>query len=171
MFKPKHFAPTLDSFARQTLPPAIYNKRGVAGLELMDERILVTLDDLRGHIDVPLLVNGGGDKRDVYTQSGLRDIGHYKTYEVMEGSFSQHKYGRGIDCRSSKMSAHDIRKHIIENKHLYPHISFMEVSPIGGNNMGWVHFDCRTRITEEDIRYWSNDLGYVSEERVLEEKL
>jgi len=173
-FEPKYFATTLESFARQVLSPKAYAKRGAKGLEIMDVNILQFLDDLRGNIGAPLLVNGGG-----YTQSGLRDVDFYGTSDKMNNSYSAHKYGKALDIKCSTMTAHDVRKHYIGNKDKYPQITFVEVGPVYKTidgvktqvEMSWAHFDCRTRITNEDVRYWSPVLGFVSEERVLKEKL
>lgn len=163
-FKPKHFAKSLSSMARQLVPKAVYEKRGVKALALIDDRLLTFIDTLRGNLGVPLTVNNwanGGN----YSQSGLRDIRHYGTQAKMDRSFSQHKYGNALDFRSSKMPAQEIRQHIIENKGLYPMVSFMEVG------ISWVHCDCRTRLTDQQIQYWSPTEGFLSEEEVLERGL
>lgn len=172
MFKPKHFSKTLDGFAKEVLPPDIYNERGVRGLELMSEPILQFIDDYRGDIKVALTVNNwswGGK----FTQSGLRnDSGTGAKY-------SQHRYGNAVDFRSIHKTGHELRKHFIENKDKYPQISFVEVGPIETTvdgekvwvDMSWFHGDCRTRIDWEGVRYWSPKHGFVTEEFVLEHKL
>lgn len=163
MLKPKYFAKSLDDFARQVVPEQIYKQRGVKSLELMDQRILETLDDLRHNLGVPLTVNswawGGGR-----TQSGLRDQFFYKSVDEYLKSFSQHKAGRGIDIVCS-LPAYEVRKHIIENRELYPHVSFMEVQ------IEWTHLDARTRIDEDWCKFWSPKEGFLSEEEVLSRKL
>lgn len=171
MWTPKYFAKTLESLAKQVLPPEVYKFRGVRGLELMDERILITLDTLRLNLGIPITVNSwawGGNR----TQSGLRDQYHYKNLEDYLKSFSQHKYGNALDFKVRGLTAHEVRKHIIENKHLYPSISFMEVGKLSnGEEMTWCHIDCRNRLSEEQITYWSPKHGYVEEQRVLDQKL
>ena len=164
VFQPKYFAKSLDSMAKQVLPPSIYKVRGVKGLELMDVNVLRFIDRLRKNLGVPLTVNnwsvGGG-----YSQSGLRDVGHYGSYAAMERSFSTHKYGKALDFRSNHMFPHEIRKHIIENQHLYPMVSFMEVG------ITWVHVDCRTRLSDTWCRFWHPKLGFITRQEVLAQKL
>lgn len=170
MIKVEHFASNLDSLARQLLPPDIYARRGVKGLEVVNPLMIEFLEVLRVHLGVPLLVNGAG-----YTQSGVRGRGFYSTAKKYADSLSQHKYGNAVDVKAKGMEAHDVRKHVIENKHLYPMISFIEVGPVWKDDkevpQTWSHFDCRSRITEDPIRYWSPVLGFVSEDRVLSEEL
>ena len=161
VFKPQHFATSLDSLAKQVLPPEVYKKYGVTGLQFIDDRLLTFIDKLRKNLGVPLVVNNGS----TYTQSGLRDEDFYGTPEKLCKSFSQHRFGRGVDFRSSKMSSQEIRRHIIENKHLYPEVSFIEVG------ISWVHIDVRTRMTNEWCRFWSPSEGFVTEQEVLERNL
>lgn len=164
VFQPRYFAKSLVSMARQVLPPSVYKARGVKGLEIMDINVLRFIDRLRKNLGVPLTVNnwsvGGG-----YSQSGLRDVNHYGTYEAMEKSVSMHKYGKALDFRSNHIFAHEVRKHIIENKHLYPEVSFLEVGRT------WVHVDCRTRLNNTWCRFWHPRLGFITEQEVLEQKL
>ena len=160
MWTPQYFANDLDSLAKQVLPPKVYKARGVKGLRLIDNRLLEFIDQLRYDLGIPLTINGGG-----YTQSGLRDVDHYGSQEAMDKSWSTHKYGSAIDFRSPEMSSHEIRRHIIANKKRYPMITFMEVG------ISWVHVSTQTRITEEDILYWSPRLGYVSESVVIDDQL
>ena len=165
-FNPKHFAKTLDGFAKEVLSKEVYEARGIKGLQLMDIKILHFLDDVRGDIKVPLTVNDwswGGS----FNQSGLRI--------PKEGRYSQHYYGNAIDFRTSHKTGHELRKHFIENKEKYPQVSFVEVGPVEKDgswvDMTWFHGDTRTRTDWEGVLYWSPKHGFVSEQRVLEEKL
>ena len=169
LWTPKYFAKTNESLAKQVLPPEVYKTRGVRGLQLMNQHILETIDELRYNLDAPLIVNSDRYGR---TQSGLRDEQYYKTTEDYLRSKSQHKYGNALDFISPCISSQEIRKHIIENKELYPHISFLEVGKLqGGKDMTWCHIDCRMRLDKDPIKYWSPLYGFVEEERVLDEKL
>jgi hypothetical protein len=164
---PKYFASSLESLAEQVLPPAVLDSRGVKGLELMNPRILETIDTLRHNLDVPLIVNNTHR-----TQSGLRDENFYKTKESYLNSKSQHKYGNALDFVSPCMSSQEIRRHIIINQEYYPHISFLEVGKLAnGEEMNWCHIDCRMRITNKTITYWSPKFGFVEENKVLDERL
>ncbi|KFA99388.1 D-Ala-D-Ala carboxypeptidase family metallohydrolase [Vibrio sp. ER1A] len=154
MYIPKHFKP------QEFVSPSIYSKRGVKSLELMDERILRTIDDLRVNLGKPITVNNwlwNGQRK----QSGYRDQSFYSTDSEYASSLSQHKYGRALDFLVKGMSAPDVRRHILENKHLYPYITFIEV------DIEWCHIDCRNG----ELRCWSPSKGFVSEERVLKDNL
>lgn len=173
-FKPQHFATTLQGFAHEVLPPDVYKARGVKGLQLMDIRLLYFVDDYRGSFGKSIVVNsyswGGG-----YSQSGLRDVGHYGTHAAMAKSYSIHKYGGAIDFRSNHATGHELRKHFIENKEKFPQISFVEVGPVKKSgewvDMTWGHFSTQTRTDWVGVRYWSPKYGFVTEEFVLENKL
>ena len=70
------------------------------------------------------------------------------------------------------ISSQEIRRHIIINQERYPHISFLEVGKLSdGSDMSWCHIDCRMRITDNKITYWSPLYGFVEEQRVLNERL
>lgn len=166
-WEPKYFATSLDSLARQVLPPSVYAVRGVNGLRMMNLALLKDLDTLRKNLGKPITVNGGGR-----TQSGLRDLGHYGTYENFFKSWSMHKYGNALDFIVSGMEAWEVRRHIIENKHLYPSITMLEVGLLSnGKSMSWVHISSQMLTSDTGMLFWSPKYGYVTEERVLTEKL
>ena len=164
MYKPKYFCKTLDQLAKEVLPEHLYKERGAYNLRLMDEKALITLDHLRKYLDVPLTVNSwswGGNRN----ASGYRDVVYYGSNEKYVKSTSQHKYGRAIDCVSTKMSAVQMRDFILENKQLFPYITFLEVG------VNWLHFDTRfvakQQYDGDTIVCWSPTEGFLSEEAVL----
>ena len=177
MIQPKYFCKSLDQLAKEVLPKVYYEHYGVAGLQQMDERVLITLDNLSKNLEIEygrkiaLTVNSwswGGNRN----QSGLRTREFYNSESDYVSSRSQHKYGRGCDLVAKGLTPHDVRKHVIENKDKYPDISFLEVGPLkDGSAMSWVHFDVRMRLDNDAIKYWSPKLKYVSEEVVLKDEL
>lgn len=124
MYSPKHFD------VQELVPPSIYEQRKEKAIELIDERVLITLDQLRetfGSCTVNNWNFGGS-----FSQSGLR------TPEAKEYSFtSQHSFGRAMDCKFSDYEAKDVRLHIIESRLVFPYITFME------DGVNWLHFDVR----------------------------
>lgn len=145
MYKPKHFK------AHEFVPPSIYNRRGDKSFELIDERILITMDKLREMLGKPITINNynwGGNR----SQSGLRTRGFYKSSKEYENSLSQHKYGRAVDFLVKGMSAPDVRKFIYANKEDFPYVSFVEV------DISWVHIDCRNC---KQITTWSPSRGFT----------
>lgn len=145
MYKPKHFQ------AYEFVPEHVYNQRGEKSLELIDERMLITMDTLRGLLGKPITINSwkwGGNR----TQSGLRTVEFYKSSKDYEKSLSQHKYGRAIDFLVKGMDAVDVRKFIVDNKSKFPYITFLET------DITWCHIDCRNC---EPITTWSPKRGFT----------
>ena len=132
MYIPKFFK------AYELVPPEIYASRKNKSFELIDVRVLITLDDLRMFFG-PCIINDwywGGH----FEQSGLR------TVDAPEFSpTSQHTFGRAMDCKFKEASAETVRKFVIETR-LLSHITFLE------DDVDWFHFDVRNT---EQIVLWS----------------
>ena len=135
MYTPKYFD------VREFVPPKVYDARGNKAWELIDERILITADQLREAFG-PTIINtwhsdtlkkAYGDRR----WSGLRTIDYYGTFTAFENSFSQHKYGRAIDCLLKEFDADMVRQVVLEEPHEFPYIQAMEL------DTSWLHVDCR----------------------------
>lgn len=133
MYKPRFFK------VQELVPPSIYGEYGSIALRLIDDRVLMTLDQLRLTFG-PCTVNDwcfGGR----FEQSGLR------TDECKEFSpTSQHTFGRAMDCKFSNHPSYEVREYVIKNKSTFPFIVFMET------DISWFHFDVRNG---ERITLWS----------------
>ena len=133
MYQPRHF------IVQELVPPSVYDRLGDRALILVDERSVITLDVLRDNLG-KCIVNDwcfGGH----FEQSGLR------TDECPEFSpTSQHTFGRAMDSKFEKYSASEVRKFVIDNKELFPFITFIE------DDVSWFHFDVRNC---ERITLWS----------------
>lgn len=108
-----------------------WDKYGHRALWFIDDRIIQTCQKLRDNLGIPLTINNwyyGGDRN----ESGLRVEG-MKNYS----STSQHAFGRAVDIISKDMSAEEMRQHIYNKRHDYPHIKAIE------RNVSWLHIDCR----------------------------
>jgi len=129
--KCKHF------LLEQLVPPEIYNSRGESAWELLDTNALLTLDQLAdafGRITVNNWHTGGQFK-----ESGLR-LWATKT----GAAFSQHKYGRGFDCKPLDVTPQFMYAEILKNPARFPFITVLEdisATPT------WLHFDCRNTAT------------------------
>lgn len=124
---------------QEFISPIMYDRYGTKALWFIDQRIIESAQALRDNLNVALTINDwayGGDRY----MSGLRtsDMDIYRP-------FSQHSFGRAADIVSPEMSAEEMRNHILENEHLYPHITTLE------GNVTWLHMDCRNR-TEKGIQ-------------------
>lgn len=117
----------------------VFEKYSEKALWFIDPRIIESTQSLRDNLGVPLTINNwfyGGNRY----MSGLR------TQEMsVYTPFSQHSFGRAVDIISSKITADEMRIHILENQNLYPHITTLE------GNVTWLHMDCRNR-TDEGIQ-------------------
>jgi len=124
MYKCEHFK------IQELVPPAGYDDRGEKAWELLDERALRTLDDLRNDYGTCIVNNwANGGKR---MWSGLRT-----TESPYYSPYSQHTFGRAFDCIFTKVTAEEIRQDIIKSRRFYPYICGMELGT------SWLHFDCR----------------------------
>jgi len=130
-YKCKHFK------IYELVDPDTYGLRGERAWELLDNRLLITLDALRVKFGKMTINNYkfGGERK----WSGLRtpDSPWYSTY-------SQHTYGRAADIIFEDYTADQIRKQILDNPDspAYDYITAME------EDTSWVHIDMRntTRI-------------------------
>lgn len=126
MYTCKHFS------LHELVPPQVYNDRGEKAWELIDDRVLRTIDLLRERYGSMTINNyfWGGDRR----WSGLRTIGsqYYSPY-------SQHAFGRAVDCLFKDTTAEDVRQDIRRNLHnpIFNMIRSIELE------VSWLHFDVR----------------------------
>jgi hypothetical protein len=117
---------------QELVPPAIFEARGEKAWELLDERLLITLDRLRDRFG-PITVNNWHSGKD-REWSGLRtkESPYYS-------ATSQQSFGRAADCLFSHNDAESVRQEIFAS----PDDKTFEL--IGSVEMGtsWLHFDVR----------------------------
>ena len=116
----------------ELVPPHVYKERGEKAWELIDDRILKTIDMLRKDLGEATINNYefGGDRQ----WSGLRtpDSPFYSPY-------SQHTFGRAVDILFKDVSAETVRKFILNNPDKYEFKSITAVEL----DTSWLHIDCR----------------------------
>lgn len=134
MYRPRFFE------TREFVPKHVYNVRGEKAIQLMDDRILLTADNLRARYG-PAVINTwffwnknspawiGKDSRN---WSGLRT-----KQSPYGGLFSQHRYGRALDMLFRDITAEEIRADILADPDLFPLINSLEL------DVSWLHVDCR----------------------------
>lgn len=124
--KSKYFA------IEELVPKAIFTKRGEKAWELIDDRLITTLDFIKERFPRgTVTINNwkwGGDRE----WSGLRVPASPYYSET-----SQHAYGRAIDAVFSHYTAEQIRQDILKNPALYPYIRGVELG------VSWLHVDTR----------------------------
>jgi hypothetical protein len=128
-YHPKYFA------LNEVIPPTIIAERGERAWSLMDDRILRGADWLREMFG-PAVINGrfGGK---VFTESGLRD-----PFTATGAKFSQHKFGRALDLKFTRVTAKEVYEYIIRNpgEARANGITTVEDIAFTGN---WLHIDAR----------------------------
>lgn len=127
IYRPQFFA------IHELVPPSIWNTRGEAAWELLDPRLLIALDTLRGRFG-PIIVNNwkaGGQ----YKESG------YRTSDTTTGTrLSQHRMGRAADCKFREFEAQEVYEYILANPDEVPEITCVEDIE---HTPTWLHVDVR----------------------------
>jgi len=124
MYIPKYFK------IQELVPKEVYKDLANYAWSLIDNRVLLTLDQLRKRYGA-IIINTwyyGGDAE----WRGLRPV------DCPIGSkYSQHKYGRAADCTFKYVRAETVRGDILNNPRMFPHINAIEL------DVSWLHFDVR----------------------------
>lgn len=119
------------------VPPAVYRVRGEKSAELIDDRLLLTADALRGRYG-PAVINDwywGGTSwasGDIRFYSGIRP-----PHSLYYSEYSQHSFGRAMDMLFRDVTVDEVREDIIAAPGLFPHIHGIELE------VHWLHVDCR----------------------------
>lgn len=117
---------------QELVSPGTYKKRGDKSWQLLDDRLLITLDRLRERYGQMTVNNWqwGGDRE----WSGLRtpDSPWYSTY-------SQHSYGKAADIIFKHITAEQVRQDILQT----PDHKDFELINSFEEDTSWLHVDCR----------------------------
>jgi len=126
----------------ELVPPDVYAARGEKAIELLDDRALMTLDQLREKFGVtavntyksPAMIKEFGLRQECGLRWSGTDTG---------AKFSQHKRGAAFDCLFRDHSAQSVREYVMAHPDEFPYINAIE------SGVSWFHFDCRNceRIT------------------------
>lgn len=101
------------------------------GWDMIDAKLIETLDKIRGMLGVPLICNN-------WYWGGSRNYCGYRPKDCKIGAkFSQHKQGNAVDLISKKMTAEQMRKIVIENQNKLPYNIRIE------RGVSWFHFDLK----------------------------
>ena len=98
-------------------------------LILMDERILITLDEVRKYYGRPVTVNNW------YWGGKFNSRGWREQNDQDGATLSQHKFGRAVDFDVYQIPAEEVRNDIRKGK--FPLITCIE------RDVSWVHIDVR----------------------------
>jgi hypothetical protein len=124
MYIPEHF------IIQELVPREVFKDRGTKAWELLDDRLLITLDQLREEYGSITINNWKWDGPREW--SGLRtpESSWYRPY-------SQHTFGRAADCLFNDVDVEKVRKDILKSPDKFPCINSIEL------NTSWLHFDVR----------------------------
>lgn len=134
MYKCKHFK------IKELVSEQVYRKYGENAWTFFDQKILLTLDNIRDFFGKPMTVNNwayGGS----LSQRGFRcNMDQIVKDKTEDGRMycSQHCLGRAFDFNIKGMDCDDVRRDILNNQDLFPHITRMEHRD---NSRTWVHID------------------------------
>lgn len=134
IYKPKFFE------TREFIPKQVYDVRGEKSIQLMDDRTLITADDLRSRYGKAVINTWFFWHKDSPTWIGFlpRNWSGLRVKGCPYGSaFSQHRFGRALDMLFEDVTAEEIRQDIIDGSDLFPHITSLELET------SWLHFDTR----------------------------
>ena len=126
MYKCHHFA------IHELVPPNVFKLRGESAWELLDDRMLMTLDRLRERYG-SMTVNNYHWRRE-REWSGLRT-----SDSPFFSRTSQHTFGRAADCLFSNLSAEQVRRDILDDS---DHEDFELINSLE-LGVTWLHFDVR----------------------------
>jgi hypothetical protein len=117
----------------ELVPPDIYAALGDRAWELLDPMALMSLQSIRNKFG-PIVVNNWRDGG-AYKESGLRSA-----TSATGAKFSQHRYGRAFDCKSTSVSPQEMCDFILKSRKDFPYITCIE-NPEATPT--WLHFDTR----------------------------
>ena len=123
---------------QEFVPPEVFKERGESAMQLLDSRIVATAYALRKKFG-PMVINNwhiGGE----FTLRGFRPA------DTNTGAkWSQHKFGRAIDCHFTKVSVEEVRLYILAYPAEFPYITCVELG------VTWLHFDSRNHTLKQQI--------------------
>lgn len=112
----------------------VYELIGDNAVNLLDERLIETIDAVREILDVPLICNDwqwGGTRTQCGYRSAKSKVGAKKSF---------HKQGLAVDLYSKEMSAKEMRRRIKEYEDELPYPIRIEKWDANGE-ITWLHID------------------------------
>lgn len=137
---PRHFK------AYELVPPEVYDapfidgkKFGERALQfVLDVRTLITADTIREFFAVPVIINDWywQKRKGVPRRKWLTQRGYRPPKSCIGARYSQHRFGRAIDCTLVGITATAARDIIVNHPSEFPYITRVE------DNVSWLHVDC-----------------------------
>ena len=119
---------------RELVDSQVYNLLGDHAINLLDPRLIETIDAVRDILGVSLICNN-------WHWGGSRDECGFRSYQSPTGApRSYHKRGQAVDLISTRMSAAEMREKLEQNKDLLPYPIRIEKWDDYGE-ISWLHID------------------------------
>lgn len=112
------------------VPESIYENYGEKSLWFIDDRMLITADQLREKYGKMIINNWYWDGQ--FDSRGFRPPGDPEGADL-----SQHRFGRALDIDFKEEDVDKVRQDILNNKGQYPFVHAVEL------DVSWLHIDCR----------------------------
>lgn len=107
-----------------------FTAKGEAAWELIDSRLIETIDKLREKFGKMTINN--------WNWGGNREWSGLRTKESPDYSpYSQHSFGRAVDIIPTEATVDEIREYIKANPEEFSYIKGIE------EDVSWLHIDCR----------------------------
>jgi len=122
---------------QELVDPKTYRDRGNKAIELLEPKLLWTIDQMRELLG-PITINDwlwNKDEATNYKYSGFRP-----KHTTVGTTYSQHRLGRAMDLKFKNHSASTVRNIIRANPN---HPAFQYITCIENKTPTWVHIDCR----------------------------
>lgn len=131
MYTCKHFS------IKELVPKHVYKERGNKAWSLLDDRALITLDQLREQFGKATVNN--------WAWKGTRQWSGLRTEKSPYGTaYSQHRFGRAFDVLFSEATADEVREYVLSHEDEFQYITGIELG------VSWFHFDCGNRPTNNE---------------------
>lgn len=117
--------------------------KGVTDITLIDEKLLITIDEVREILGVPCTINN-------HAKGGTRQWCGLRTADCKIGTpKSQHRLGRAADLHPVGLDAEDARDLIraAVNDGKLPHLGGIE------KDVSWLHVDIRPRVKGKILEF------------------
>lgn len=126
---------TKNFHLKEFFPSGFYKLHGESCIRYLDPKIPVIAQFIRDYFMKPVVINGsfGGQE---YNYSGFRPPGC-----EIGAPMSQHRFGRAIDIKISRMESQEVQSTILEKWE--SHFSKCGITAIEQGTKGWTHLDCR----------------------------
>jgi len=132
-----HIQLTKNFSIAEFIPEDILKRLGKEAIYLVDDRLILTLQQLRKNLKAPIHVNTWHKRGRLTKRYSFRG---YLPQEYTKGEkYNQMKYGRGAEFTVDGITPEDVQEHIKNNIKKYPLLTALKV-----NTPGYTYIDCRT---------------------------